>query len=53
MKQSHYLIFDLRRIKYPEVQCVSQLENFFSVKQSIRRMNIIRKNHELIELIKG
>ena len=47
--QSHYIIIDLRWIKVPEKQCLSQLELHFKTKPAIKRLLIITKNHELIE----
>lgn len=47
--QSHYIIIDLRWIKVPEKQCLSQLELHFKTKPAIKRLLIITKNLELIE----
>lgn len=49
VKQSHYIIFDLRRIKVPEKQCLAQLEKEFSVRQYVKRLLVIRKSGELLE----
>ena len=49
VKQSHYLIFDLRRIKIPEKQCLVQLEREFSMRQYVKRLLVIRKNGDLLE----
>ena len=49
VKQSHYIIIDLRRIKVPEKTCLTQLERLFYSRKDIRKMMVIRKNQELIE----
>lgn len=49
VKQSHYIIFDLRRIKVPEKQCLAQLEKEFSVRPYVKRLLVIKKNGELLE----
>ena len=50
VKQSRYIIFDLRRIKVPEKQCMVQLEKELSARPYVRRLLIIKKNGELREL---
>lgn len=47
--QSHYIIVDLRWIKVPEKQCLSQLEFHFNTKSAIKRLLVITKNRNLIE----
>ncbi len=49
VKQSHYLIFDLRRIKITEKQCISQLEKELRCRRYIKRMLVITKTGELLE----
>ena len=49
VKQSHYIIFDLRRIKVPEKQCLVQLEREFAMRQYVKRLLVIRKNGDLLE----
>ena len=49
VKQSHYIIFDLRRIKLNEEECISQLRKQFDLKKYIKRIVIIKKNLELEE----
>lgn len=50
VKQFRYIIFDLRRIKVPEKQCMVQLEKELSARPYVRRLLIIKKNGELREL---
>ncbi len=52
VKQSYYIIFDLRWIKLPEKQCLTQLEFEFSVRPKMKRLLVIRKNGELTEITK-
>ena len=49
MKQSQYIIFDLRRIKVPEKLCLAQLKEFFDSKKRVKKLLIIRKNGDLLE----
>ena len=49
MKQSQYIIFDLRRIKVSEKLCLAQLKEFFDTKKRVKRLLIIRKNGDLLE----
>ena len=46
--QSHYIIFDLRRINLPEKQCIAQLEKEFRIRHA-KRLLIITKSEELLE----
>ena len=48
VKQSHYIIFDLRRIKVPERQCLSQLEKEFAARTYVKRLLVIMKNGQLL-----
>lgn len=48
--QSKYLIFDLRRIKVPQEQCLSQLEREYYARPYLQRLLIIRKDGVLIDL---
>ncbi len=48
-KQSHYIIFDLRRIQIPEKQCLAQLERLFNSRSDIKRLIVIKKNKTLAE----
>lgn len=52
-KQSHYIIFDLRRIQVPEKQCFAQLDRLFYSRSDIKRLLVIKKNNELFEYLKG
>ena len=47
--QSHYIIMDLRRIKLPEKQCLSEIEAFSISKPGIKKILVIKKNLEVIE----
>lgn len=48
-KQSNYIIFDLRRIKLPEKQCISELEHEFRLRPYLKRMYIIKKSGDLLD----
>lgn len=48
IKQSHYLIFDLRRIKLNEKNCIAQLEKEFNSRPYLKRMYVIKKSGELL-----
>ena len=50
VKQSHNIIFDLRRANLPESACLTQLEKQFQLKSYIKRLYIIKRNGELIKL---
>ena len=50
VKQSKYIIFDLRQVKLPEKQCLSQLKREFYARNYLKRLYIIRKNGDLLEL---
>ena len=49
VKQSRYIIFDLRRVKLSEKECLSQLEKEFNARKYLKRLYIIRKNGELLQ----
>ena len=48
--QSRNIVIDLRWIKIPEKQCLSQIEFNFNTKPKIKRIFIITKGLRLIEL---
>ncbi len=48
--QSSNVIIDLRWIKLPEKQCLTQIKLNFDTKQRIKRMYVITKGLQLIEL---
>lgn len=52
VKQSHNIIFDLRRINLSQSQCLNQLEKQFSLKTYIKRLLIIKNNGELVQLVR-
>ncbi len=49
VKQSKYIIFDLRIIKVPEKQCIAQLEKEFNARHYLKKLYVIRKNGDLLE----
>ena len=49
VKQSHYIIIDLRRINVPEDKCISQIERQVTMRPYIKRLLIITKNEELLD----
>ena len=51
--QSHYIIVDLRWIRVPEKQCLSQLELNFKTKPAMKRLLVIKKDLELVEFPKN
>ena len=53
VKQSKYIIFDLRAINVPEKQCIAQLEKEFNGRHYLKKMYVIRKNGELLEYPKN
>ena len=48
VQQSKYIIFDLRHVKIPEKQCISQLEKEFYSRNYLKKLYVIRKNGELL-----
>ena len=48
VKQSKYIIFDLRHTKLPEKQCISQLEKEFYARPYLKRLYIIKRDGELL-----
>lgn len=48
LTQSHYVIFDLRHIKYPEDKCIAKLEKEFKINSQLKRLYVIKKNSELL-----
>ena len=47
VQQSKYIIFDLRQIKLPEKQCITQLEREFDARRYLRKLLVIGKNGKL------
>ena len=45
VKQSRYIIFDLRRIQVPEKTCISQLEKEWKVRPYLKRLYVICKSY--------
>lgn len=50
VSQSRYIIFDLRKIKVPESLCLSQLDREFHARTYLKRLLVIKKGGELIEI---
>ncbi len=48
--QSHNIILDLRWVKIPEKQCISQITANFNTKKKIKRIYIVTKRLQLIVL---
>ncbi len=53
VKQSKYIIFDLRLIKLPEKQCISQLEKEFNARNYLKKLYVIKKDGELLQYPKN
>ena len=51
-RQSENIIFDLRKIRLPEVTCISQLKKEFGFRSHVKRLLIIKKNGELISIVR-
>ena len=49
VKQSHYIVVDLRRIKISTKRSLSQLETQFNLKTYIKKLLAITKEGELVE----
>lgn len=47
--QSRYIIFDLRRIKLHDNQCVSKLEKEFRARKYLKKLIVIKKDGTMIE----
>ena len=48
--QSKYIIFDLRRVKLHDNQCVAKLEKEFRVRHYLKRLLIIKKDGSLVDI---
>lgn len=53
IKQSRYIIFDLRRVNVQEAKCINDLLKEVQLRPYIKRFLIIKKNCELLELPAG
>lgn len=49
-KQSHHIIFDLRRLEISQDATITELERRFREHQSIKRILIIKKTGDLLDL---
>ena len=47
--QSRYIIFDLRRIKLHDNQCISKLEKEFRSRKYLKKLLVIKKDGTLVE----
>lgn len=50
IKQSHFIIFDLRRVNLPESKCISEIEKQMSLRPYMKKLFVICKNETLLEL---
>ena len=50
VKQSENIIIDLRRIALPEKQCIIQIEKQVHERRSIKRILVIKKDQELLDI---
>lgn len=53
VKQSHFIIFDLRRVNIAEEKCISEIEKQMKLRPYMKRLLIVRKNETLLELPSG
>ena len=53
LKQSSNVIIDLSRIKQPEAKCLREVKRQFNLLHATKRIIVITKNREMIELQKG
>ena len=52
VKQSKYIIFDLRRIQLSDKQCLTKLEREFNARKYVKKLYVITKDEELIQFPK-
>ena len=52
VRQSHYIIFDLRHIGVSEKQCIAQLETEFGNRGYVKRLLVIKKDGTHVEFPK-
>lgn len=50
VKQSKYIIFDLRRVKMAENLCIAQLKREFNARPYLKRLYIIMKSGTLLKI---
>ena len=50
VRQSENIIIDLRRIALPEKQCIIQIEKQVHERRSIKRILVIKKDQELLDI---
>lgn len=50
LKQSCYIVIDLRRAKLHSTRCVNEIQRQFSLAKNIRWIKIITKNKQVIDL---
>ncbi len=49
-RQSKNIIIDLRRVHLPEAECISQIKKEFQARPYLRKLLIIKRNQDLIDL---
>ena len=49
VRQSRYIIFDLRRIQLPESHCISKLEKEYNFRPYLKRLYVICKSDKLLK----
>lgn len=52
LKQSEYIIIDLRRVRLHQTKCLHDIEKFFHTYKRIKRIIVITKNTKLLDLKK-
>ena len=50
VKQSHFIIFDLRRVNIAEEKCIFEIEKQMKLRPYMKRLLVICKNETLLEL---
>lgn len=52
LKQSSYIIFDIRNSKIPQKKCIAEIERRFNDFKKVKRVLIITKKQELLDFNK-
>ena len=52
LRQSKYIIIDLRRTKQHQTKCIREINNAFNNLKSVKRILIITKNNKTVDLRK-
>ncbi len=53
VKQSRYIVFDLRRCNVPESKAITQLQHEFECRIYLKRLLVIKKSGELLDFHKN